>query len=197
MSWALSGDGRDGLLGGGRNRYGIALTVGELKVQTPGARADDTANLRTHGSFSKAYVNFERDQRLSETWSLHLAASGQESNKNLDATEEFPLGGPYGARAYAQGYLGSDGGYVATFELRKTFETPQWVQLLAFVDHGAAHIDRDPLPGNTDNNRTLAGAGVGFMAALPNNFALRFHHAWRVDADTPDKREAHHLGCKR
>ena len=31
VSWALSGDGRDGLLGGGRNRYGIALTVGELK----------------------------------------------------------------------------------------------------------------------------------------------------------------------
>ena len=94
-------------------------------------------------------------------------------------------------RAYAQGYVSSDGGYVATFELRKTFETAQWFQWLAFVDHGAAHIDRDPLPGNSDNNRTLTGAGVGFMAALPNNFALRFHHAWRVDADTPEKREAH------
>ena len=33
------------------------LTAGELKVQTPGARADDASGLRTHGSFNKAYVN--------------------------------------------------------------------------------------------------------------------------------------------
>ena len=179
VSWALSGDGQDGFIAGGRTRYGLAFTVGDLKIQSAGARSDDDANLRTHGNFSKAYLNVERDQRLSETWTIHLAASAQESNKNLDPAEEFPLAGPHGVRAFAQGYLSGDRGYLATAELRKSVERAQWLQLMAFFDHGGVRIDRDSLPANSDNNRTLNGAGFGFMAALPNNFALRFHHAWR------------------
>ena len=64
--------------------------------------------------------------------------------------------------------------------------------LLAFFDHGGVRIDRDPLPSNDDNNRTLNGAGFGFTAALPNNFALRLQHAWRLNADEVAKREARH-----
>ena len=192
VTWALTGDGQDRLLRGGRTRYGIAITAGDLKIQSASARADDDANLRTHGSFSKAYVNVERDQRLGETWTVHVSASAQESNKNLDGSEEFPLAGPHGVRAYAQGYLGGDRGYLATVELRKTFDKAQWLQLVAFFDHGGVRIDRDPLPSNDDNNRTLNGGGFGFTAALPNNFALRFHHAWRFNADELAKREAHH-----
>lgn len=192
VTWALTGDGQDYFLHGGRTRYGIAITAGDLKIQTPGARADDDANLRTHGSFSKAYLNVERDQRISETWTIHASASAQESNKNLDGSEEFPVAGPHGVRAYAQGYLSGDRGYLTTLELRKTFERAQWLQLLAFFDHGGVRIDRDPLPSNDDNNRTLNGGGLGFTAALPNNFALRFHHAWRLNADEPAKREARH-----
>ena len=37
--------------------------------------------------------------------------------------------------------LSRDGGYVATFELRETFETAQWFQWLAFVDHGDDFLD--------------------------------------------------------
>jgi hemolysin activation/secretion protein len=192
VSWGLSGDGQDDFIGGGRTRYGLAFTAGDLKIQTAGARADDDANLRTHGNFSKAYLNIERDQRISETWSIHFAASAQESNKNLDPAEEFPLAGPNGVRAFAQGYLSGDRGYLATAELRKSFDKAPWLQLLAFFDHGGVRIDRDPLPANSDNNRTLNGAGLGFMAALPNNFALRFHHAWRLNADELAKREAQH-----
>ncbi len=192
VSWALTGDGQDGFIGGGRTRYGLAFTVGDLKIQSAGARSDDDANLRTHGNFSKVYLNVERDQRLGETWTVHVAASAQESNKNLDPAEEFPLAGPHGVRAFAQGYLSGDRGYLATVELRKTFENAQWLQLLAFFDHGGVRIDREPLPGNDDNNRTLNGTGFGFMAALPHNFALRFHHAWRVNSDEPAKREAQH-----
>jgi hemolysin activation/secretion protein len=192
VTWALTGDGQDRLLRGGRTRYGIAITAGDLKIRSAGARADDDANLRTHGSFSKAYVNVERDQRLGETWTVHVSASAQESNNNLDGSEEFPLAGPHGVRAYAQGYLSGDRGYLATVELRKTFDKAQWLQLVAFFDHGGVRIDRDPLPSNDDNNRTLNGGGFGFTAALPNNFALRFHHAWRFNADELAKREAHH-----
>ena len=79
-----------------------------------------------------------------------------------------------------------------TLELRKLFAKAQWLQLLAFIDHGGVRIDRDPLPASGDNNRTLNGAGLGFLAALPNNFALRVHHAWRVNADEIAQREAHH-----
>lgn len=192
VTWALTGDGQDRLLHGGRTRYGIAISAGDLKIQSAGARADDDANLRTHGSFSKVYLNVERDQRIGETWTLHASASAQESNKNLDGSEEFALAGPHGVRAYAQGYLSGDRGYLATLEVRKTFERAQWLQLLAFFDHGGVRIDRDPLPSNDDNNRTLNDAGFGFTAALPNNFALRLQHAWRLNADEVAKREARH-----
>lgn len=192
VTWALTGDGQDRLLHGGRTRYGIAISAGDLKIQSAGARADDDANLRTHGSFSKVYLNVERDQRIGETWTLHASASAQESNKNLDGSEEFALAGPHGVRAYAQGYLSGDRGYLATLEVRKSFERAQWLQLLAFFDHGGVRIDRDPLPSNDDNNRTLNGAGFGFTAALPNNFALRLQHAWRLNADEIAKREARH-----
>ncbi len=189
---ALTGDGRDGLLHGAINRYAVAVTVGDLKIQTEAARSDDENGLATHGDFSKIYLNFERLQRISETWSVSFSATVQESNSNLDAAEKFPLSGPNGVRAYVQGYLAGDCGYVASLELRKTFEKAQWLQLLAFVDHGGVRGDRDPLPTSDDNNRTLSGAGVGFLAALPHNFAVRFNHAWRFDPDEPAKREAVH-----
>ena len=189
---ALTGDSRDGLLHGAINRYAVAVTVGDLKIQTAAARADDEKGLATHGDFSKVYLNFERLQRISETWSVSFSATVQESNTNLDAAEKFPLSGPNGVRAYVQGYLSGDCGYVASLELRKTFEKAPWLQLLAFIDHGGVRSDRDPLPASDDNNRTLSGAGIGFMAALPNNFAVRFNHAWRFDPDEPAKREAVH-----
>lgn len=189
---ALTGDGRDGLSHGGLNRYAVAVSVGDLNIQTAAARADDENGLATHGSFSKAYLYFERLQRFSETWSVSFSATVQESNANLDAAEKFLLSGPNGVRAYGQGYLSGDCGYLASLELRKTFDTAQWLQILAFVDHGGVRLDRDPLPTTDDNNRTLSGAGVGFMAALPNNFALRLNHAWRFNPDDQAQREPVH-----
>lgn len=189
---ALNGDGRDELGSGGVNRYAVAITSGDLKIQTAAARIDDEKGLASHGSFARINLNFERLQRLSQTWSVNLSVSVQESNSNLDAAEKFPLSGPHGVRAYGQGYLSGDCAYLASLELRKTFENAQWFQLITFIDHGGVRSNRDPLPTSDDNNRTLSGAGVGFMAALANNFAVRLHHAWRFEPDEPAKREAVH-----
>jgi hemolysin activation/secretion protein len=192
VTLAITGDRRDDLLDGALNRYSAAFTLGDVKIQTVAARNVDEDGLATHGSFSKVYLNFERLQRISETWSLSFSAALQESNSNLDAAEKFSLSGPNGVRAYGQGYLAGDCAYLATLELRKTFEKAPWFQFLVFVDHGAARIDRNPLASSSDNRRTLSGTGIGLMAALANNFAVRLNHAWRFNADEPARREPVH-----
>lgn len=165
----LNGYWRDDLLGGGVNSYRIALTHGELTLDSPYAVVSDFYG--TEGRYNKAEFALLRQQRLSPRFTLNLNLRGQLADGNLDSVEKMSLGGAYGIRAFPQGEASGDEGWLASTELRYALNG-QW-QLGAFVEAGEITYNKDPLPVG-DRHRNLKGAGLSAY--------WRPHHQWQVSA---------------
>ena len=74
-------------------------------------RRYDAATARTAGHFGKWNLNLTRLQHIDDRLSLYLSYSRQWATKNLDSSEKFSLGGPYGVRAYPVGEASGDDGW--------------------------------------------------------------------------------------
>jgi hemolysin activation/secretion protein len=180
----LVGDFRDGFLGGGLNAYAATWTWGELAIQPPSVLAADQSVTGHHtaGEFTKLNIDARRLQRITDSTSLLLSFSGQRSSKNLASAEKFSLGGPNGVRAFPVGEATADEGAIATVEGR--YIVPNFkifggdFTVLGFYDHGWAVINKTPLATDNENDRTLAGYGLGVSAGQDGNFILRASMAW-------------------
>jgi len=179
------GDFRDGIFGGGLNAYAATITLGDLGIAPPPVlEADQTTGHHTAGSFIKYNVDARRLQRLSDHANLLISFSGQKASKNLASAEKFSLGGPNGVRAFPVGEATADIGMIATVEGR--YILPRLKALggdftvLAFYDHGWARINETPIAADTENNRSLGGAGIGVSAGQDGNFIVRANVAWRT-----------------
>lgn len=195
-SLALSGDFRDRLGGGGINVFNIAYTLGEVKYAPPTAGADRT----NERMFSKTNITFARLQSLpaiSDRLAFYGAYSQQFTNKNMDASEKFSLGGPNGVRAYPQGEGSGDEGYFANLELRYRLpleeSLPGTLVLAGFYDFGRSVLIKIPSAADRAANapllRRIAGPGIGLNWEVPNDWYLRTTLAFR---DT-SKATADHL----
>ncbi|MFH1869829.1 MAG: ShlB/FhaC/HecB family hemolysin secretion/activation protein [Pseudomonadota bacterium] len=186
-SLGLSGDFRDRLGGGGINVFNIAYTLGELKFGTAGLEAADLAGRKTNGLYGKTNISMSRLQAVSERLALFGSYSQQFTNKNLDPSEKFSLGGPNAVRAYPQGEGAGDEGYFASLELRYRLpfeETlPGSVVLTGFYDFGRAILIKRPtaadLAANAERLRRVAGPGIGLNWEVPNDWYLRTTLAFR------------------
>lgn len=160
----LVGNHQDTLGGAGVTLYNLSLATGRLSMD-PISLLIDEATVQANGAFTRFDYNLNRLQRLSDSYSLSLALSGQFANKNLNSSEQFSLGGAYGVRAYPQGEAAGDQGHLATIELRHSFS--ERLQGVLFYDAGSIMINRDPIPYlASSNNRFLSGAGVGVDAEV-------------------------------
>jgi hemolysin activation/secretion protein len=160
----LVGNHQDTLGGAGVTLYSLSLATGRLSMDAVSLLIDE-ATLNTNGAFTRINYNLNRLQRLSDSYALSLALSGQFASKNLNSSEQFSLGGAYGVRAYPQGEAPGDEGYLATIELRRSFT--RMLQGVLFYDAGSTMINRYPMPYFADSNtRFLSGAGVGVNAKI-------------------------------
>jgi hemolysin activation/secretion protein len=192
---SLNGNHRDNFGGGGLNSGSLTWTTGEIDIQTPAALTADAATSRTNGHFDKLAFYAARLQRVTDRLALYGAVRGQAASKNLDISEKMGLGGMYGVRAYPVGESYADEGYIATLEARlllPAFSDRQLGQfhLVGFVDGGTVRLNKNPWT-NTDNRRTLSGAGVGLTWADYNNFVVNAYYAWKlgneVATSAPDR----------
>jgi hemolysin activation/secretion protein len=180
---SLSGDSAD-RVGGGSTVYSVALSSGEIDLQTPAQRTADGATAQTNGHFNKLAFSAARLQSVTNTLSLYASINGQAASKNLDVSEKMELGGMYAVRAYPEGEAYADEGYVLSLEARlalpKYSESMpgQW-QLIGFVDTGTVTINRSPW-GSGVNTRTLSGAGLGLNWSEVNNFMVRVYYAVKL-----------------
>ena len=156
----LGGDLRDRWLGGGVTSALATLVAGRLDIETPAARTVDEATAQTQGTYRKLVWNAQRVQRLAERWSGVLGVSGQVANKNLDSSEKFAPGGPFGLRAYPLGEAAADEGVMLNAEARYDVQ-PGSLQAIAFYDAGSVHLNHQAPPGTTVNHRSLADVGTG------------------------------------
>jgi hemolysin activation/secretion protein len=186
LTGGLYGDHLDYLGGGGVSNYGLALSAGQLDIETPGVRALDAATAQSNGSYRKLTINAARLQSVTQSVSLYASVNGQVASKNLDVSEKMELGGMYGVRAYPEGEAYGDQGYVLNLEARyllpKFSESlPGQLQLIAFGDVGSLVVDKNPWPPITGTDRrTRAGAGVGFKWSQTNNFMVRAYYAYKL-----------------
>jgi hemolysin activation/secretion protein len=186
-SLGLSGDFRDRVGGGGINVFNVAYTLGELKFGNAALEATDLAGRKTRGLYGKTNVSISRLQAVSERLALYGSYSQQFTNKNLDPSEKFSLGGPNAVRAYPQGEGAGDEGYFASLELRYRLpleeSLPGSLVLTGYYDFGRAILIKRPtaadLTANAERLRRIAGPGVGLNWEVPNDWYLRTTLAFR------------------
>lgn len=154
---ALSGNSQDGWLGGGRNGFSVMFGVGRLR-SNDALGANELTN--AIGSFTKLNLNLQRIQAVGSRFQVYAQVSAQLASRNLDSSEKFSLGGPYGVRAYALGEGSGDQGWQASAELRY-LAAPGW-QVSTFVDAGGVQLNRHPW---TRERNTQHMQSVGFGAS--------------------------------
>lgn len=154
---SLSATGEDGLFGGGRSAGFLSLGWGSLRLDSPRLRASDQAYTRSAGGFGKANLTLLRQQNLAGPFMLYGQFNAQLASRNLDGSEEFSLGGPYGVRAFANGEASGDQGWQATAELR--YLPMPGLQFAAFADAGRVTVNRRPW-NDARNTRRLSAAGL-------------------------------------
>jgi hemolysin activation/secretion protein len=186
------GDSRDRLIGGGLNAFSLTYTQGDVKIAPTGAFDADqnpSSGLRTAGTFRKWNMDVKRLNRVNEHTSMLIAYVGQQASKNLPSAEKMSLGGPNGVRAYPVGEAAGDNANLIQAELRYIFPDVKVfdgdVMISAHYDWGQAEINEKPLPGETQNKRSIDGYGVGVQLGREGNFVLRASASWRADKEPP------------
>ncbi len=177
----VTGDFRDGAMGGGLNSYSFTITEGNTLVSN--TVPDPTAV----GRFAKYNYEFRRLQKITDNASLLLALSGQMASKNLSSAEKFSLGGASGVRSYPAGEALGDSGWVFQGELR--YIIPGFkvgtgdVTVSGFWDQGRVEIQENyiapPAGQPPGNNRRLSGYGVGASVGKDGDFSVRASVAFR------------------
>lgn len=185
-SISLFGDMRDGLGGGGLTQVNLTLSNGRLNFDTASAAALDAVGAKTAGSYTKLAASLERQQALPANFSLNLQLRGQWTDDNLDSSEKFGLGGPYGVRAYASNEALGDRGWFGSVELR--YAVTPWLSANLFHDHGEVEVNAHPYLSSSNQLRR-SGSGFGVTGNY-GAFDWRAYAAWRGgEAGTaePDK----------
>jgi hemolysin activation/secretion protein len=177
----ISGDHHDTLGGGGWDQFSLGYTFGDLDIQTPAARLIDASTAHAQGDYGKFTYSVSRLQTVWGPVSVYGLIRGQEASKNLDISEKMELGGAYAVRAYAEGAIYADDGYIATVEARLMLPplpspVPGRVQLFGFIDTAQASANHSPwFPG--PNHESVSGGGVGLNWTAFNNFVVRATYA--------------------
>lgn len=142
------------------------LSAGSLDLSANAAdQAQDAATARAEGHFTKWRV----EANLVKPWRTGLefsvSGSSQWSNRNLDSSQKFSLGGPGAVRAYPVGEASGDQGAMLSAEAR--WRPAAGWQLSLFTDAGLIRLQRQPWSLGTavPNRYVLRGTGLGLNYA--------------------------------
>lgn len=171
----------DRFAGGGLTTAYTKVLFGDLTLGVPFDKTADAATAGTAGSYAKLVYNATRLQRISENDTLFLSINGQIADGNLDSSEKFILGGPYGVRAYPVGEASGDQGLTLTAEWRHDLASDVFgsrLQFVSFYDSGYIQLHKNPWSNsiNTatgDNHYSISGAGFGLNFGKSDKFMIR------------------------
>lgn len=135
-SAGLNGNLHDDWLGpNGVTTVSVTVTRGRVGTGHPGLGgvAPETAV-----GFSKLRYALGREQQITDEVSLFTALSGQLSDRALDSSERFYVGGPDGLRAYPVDKAGGSRGQMVNAELR--WRLPEEINAALFYDWGRLDV---------------------------------------------------------
>jgi hemolysin activation/secretion protein len=161
----LRGNMFDEFAGGGSTNASLSFTTGKLDLGALDAGEDPDLD----GSYRKIAASASRHQTITETVSLYASASGQYStDRKLDTSEKFYLGGPGGVRAYPVSEGSGSSGALFTIEPRWNF-APNY-QFSAFYDQGYVY--------NRDDSKSYGLKGAGLAFTWQSESGLSFQGTW-------------------
>jgi len=179
LPMSVNFDKRDNLFGGAVTYGAVSITPGRLHLDAAD-RAVDATTSRTAGSFVKVNLDIARIQALGGGIDAYGRFSGQWANKNLDSSQKFGLGSKNGVRAYPSGEGYGDEGHFIQSELR--YAMGKFAPYV-FYDRGRVTINNTNWTPS-DNNRTLAGGGLG-TRYLDGKWRAELIVAWRTQGGAP------------
>ncbi|MDE8347146.1 MAG: hypothetical protein POH28_13380, partial [Acidocella sp.] len=143
----------------------LSVSHGHLNLSPAVARAIDAA-----GSFWVSQLQVQRSQALPQGLTLTANFSGQIASRNLDSSQQFYIGGPYGVMSYPVGDGGGDDGYLFTAKLSHPINLPRLPGALSgalLAQTGSVWINHTPYAGAAGKNElTESGVGVELDYAM-------------------------------
>jgi len=172
----------------GQNRYQVALTSGDLNISGPPAYVQaNAATVDTAGRYFKLRGEYQYLHFLENGHRLLLRLSGQASDRNLDSSEKFLMGGVNAIRAYPEGEAPADQALLARIDwvIPVPAEAlPGSLSTRLFVDAGTLWLLKDTRGGlasfGIPNHYNLAGIGLGFNWNLPKGFTANLEAATKI-----------------
>jgi hemolysin activation/secretion protein len=166
-----------------------------------GARAGSSAD------YFYAIAGFEHQRRLREDWSLRFKVQGQDSNGNLQASEQLGAGGYDTVRGFEQRVASGDHGAWGTFELYapelSLARIGDWqnetdsLRLLGFFD--AATLGNEDLIDDEPSSVQLGSIGLGLRWNYSDWFKFRLDYGYPVITknvnDNVDESGRFHIGA--
>ena len=179
LSLGITGTHVDSFGGGGYTTLSLNPSMGNVNY----GRSQDyqrviEATIQSEGQYTKLRYGLSRQQNLLANFSLYANVRGQVTSKNLDSSERFYLGGPYGVRAYPNNEGGGAQGNLLSVELR--YSVIPEVQVAAFYDVGNVQVNKfnDHIAAAEPNYGTLQGAGLSMSWSGPYN--VIFSATWAI-----------------
>ncbi len=188
----------------GRNIFIAELDAGVPDIMGASKAKDPLASRSGAGAkFYKGVFNFFRLQPGPFSSSILWKNSGQFSNYNLVASEEFQIGGPTSVRGYPPAEFVGDKGWYTSLEwsfppyfLSKKLKVPftqekfyDTLRFVIFYDWATAHFNRI-LPGEK-KHRTLRGWGFGLRLNVKDNLSFRVEVGYPLGRTPSDNDHAH------
>jgi hemolysin activation/secretion protein len=188
--WPLSlqFDNRDNFLGGGISYGSLVFTTGTLRLNAA-LSSVDSLTARTAGTFGKLNLDVSRVQLLTRSMNWMVRYAAQFTDKNLDSSQQFNLGGVYGVRAYPVGEGIGARGWLFQTELR--YALRDFVPYLLYdAAHARTNVHLWDEASGTE--RSLSGTGFG-ARYIHSGWALDASIAWRLTGGHPlaDSRDPH------
>lgn len=178
---SLTAEHTDTFLSGGMTQVQVGLAYGRLDLSryAQGLIDDQSdAGAQTNGRYAKTIAQALRIQRFDERLSLVVLAAGQVSQKNLDGSEKFSLGGPTGVRAYPGGEASGDHGFKISADLKYVLATGTQVGDILpsiFYDYGRIRQNHDVMNINmtTPNSYGLSGWGLAMEVVAAGKYTVK------------------------
>ncbi len=166
----------------GTTASGIVVTGGRKVFSTAGALAADAEGPQTAGRFWIGQVRVQRIQSLPHGFDLRAGLSGQIASHNLDASQQFYLGGPMGVMNYAVGAAGGDAGALLRLGLFHAIPTGAGqLNIGALLQGGEVWLHHSTFTGAaTPNHADLYGGGVELDYAVAAWLDLQLAYVHRI-----------------
>lgn len=166
---------------GGVSALNFTQGFGQLDIKNDVIRRIDAASTQSNGSYQKTSLTLQRWQDFIGNSQLVGRIQGQWASRNLDSSEKLSLGGANGIRAYPQGEISGDEGYLARLDWRMPMSTSCTAGI--GYDAGRIRINKNRLNLITSNHESRRGWAL-FAEGRYKDFDLSATIAWR---DTDDK----------